>query len=138
MSGYEAGTDIVLVDDEPHLLAVQHMLLARQGLRVRSFRCPEAARDAILRDPPAAVVTDYRMEPMTGAQLAAELREQLGASCPPMMLASGQAGSIPAAERALFELVVSKPVDWTLLVPTVLAWVESATRPADEALLEAG
>lgn len=132
------GTDVVLIDDEPKLLGVQHRLLERAGLRVRSFRCPKAALDAIVRQPPRAVVTDYHMPAMTGGELAGALAEALGERCPPLMLVSGRADEVPVEERARFQLVVSKPLDWKLLLPTVLAWVQlAATAMAARHLREA-
>lgn len=132
------GPDVVLVDDEPRVLGVQHRLLERAGLRVRSFRCPKAALEAIVRRPPRTVVTDYHMPEMTGGQLAAALEDALGERCPPLMLVSGRATEVPAEERARFSLVVSKPIDWKLLLPTVLAWVQmAATAVAARHLREA-
>lgn len=60
---------VVLVDDQPQVLASIERALAGIGAVVRSFSDPEQALQACLAEPPDVLVSDYRMPGMDGVEL---------------------------------------------------------------------
>jgi PAS domain S-box-containing protein len=104
---------ILLVDDEEALLRVFHSSLTRMGFRVSSYRQPEGALQAFLRDPAGfqVLVTDYAMPGLSGVQLA----EAIWAVNPafPVILLTGSPdhGQTPADGRENgFLACVAKPI----------------------------
>lgn len=69
---------VLVVDDEPMILRLMERTLVEAGYRVHpasnGLRALELA--ASLPTPPAAMVTDLRMEPIDGADLARLMAEQ--------------------------------------------------------------
>lgn len=67
---------VFAVDDEPMLLELVTLVLQPMGFRVRTFRDPAAALQALreTRPPPVLIVTDYSMHSMTGLDLIRESR----------------------------------------------------------------
>lgn len=68
---------ILVADDEVHMRRVVTMFLERAGYAVETASHGKDALDAILKNPPDALVTDINMPQMTGRQLCEELQKQL-------------------------------------------------------------
>jgi CheY-like chemotaxis protein len=70
-----AGKRIMVVDDEPDIVAVIKMTLERWGARVTTFTKPLQALEAFRKEPSAydLLITDIRMPRMNGVQLAREV-----------------------------------------------------------------
>ncbi len=66
---------ILLVDDEPGILKMNHQILSRLGYRVTSLKSSPEALALFRKDPKAfdLVLTDMTMPEMTGDQMAREL-----------------------------------------------------------------
>ena len=68
---------ILVADDEVHMRRVVTMFLERAGYAVETASNGKEALDAILKNPPDALLTDINMPQMTGQQLCQALQEQL-------------------------------------------------------------
>ena len=87
------GQAVLVVDDEPEVLAALEEMLASLGYEPAGFRNGREALDAARADPRRfeAVVSDEVMPELTGTQLAIELRK-LNPTLP-ILIASGYGGS---------------------------------------------
>ena len=66
----------MLVDDDPDFLAMNRSVLERKGYRVLTASSPQAAADAMRRDPPDLVVTDLMMKELdAGFSLSRTIKE---------------------------------------------------------------
>jgi DNA-binding NtrC family response regulator len=70
-----APARIVLVDDEPGILAALERELAGEPFELESFTSATEALERIRSAPPAAVLADYYMPGMDGAELLEQVRE---------------------------------------------------------------
>lgn len=72
-----AGLNVLLVDDDDQILQTLSDILTRAGAETVSCDNPMDAIAAILEDPDAwdVIVTDHDMTPITGLELAQELRQ---------------------------------------------------------------
>jgi DNA-binding NtrC family response regulator len=72
-----AGETIMVVDDEAELVALTEDLLASLSYEPVGFADARSALDALAKNPSRfhAVLTDERMQPMRGLELAAEIRK---------------------------------------------------------------
>ncbi len=104
---------VLLVDDEPTVLAVMSETLMSWGLEIEACPSAEMAERVFASDPLAfdLLVTDHAMPLVTGIQLAERLREVRAEL--PWLLCSGLAdGSNTARAQALgVSGVLSKPVE---------------------------
>ena len=112
-----AGQTLLVVDDEPALVALAEEMLAGLGYAPVGFTDPVAALQA-LRDAPqrfAALITDEVMPGLTGTQLTHALREQ--APQLPVLLISGYGGALLASRAAVAGVtrVLAKPLQRTEL-----------------------
>jgi PAS domain S-box-containing protein len=87
------GQAVLVVDDEPEVLAALEEMLASLGYEPAGFRNGREALDAARADPRRfeAVVSDEVMPELTGTQLAIELRK-LNPTLP-ILIASGYGGA---------------------------------------------
>lgn len=88
-------TDVLVVDDDPHIGALFIDFLTAEGYAVTSAGDAQEALallDGGLR--PRLVVTDMKMPDVTGAQLADAVRARPQASSPPVALMSGDHDSM--------------------------------------------
>lgn len=105
----DAPALIALVDDDPRLVRAMLRVLESVGLEARGFTQPEIALRFLREERADAVITDYSMPALSGAELCAAVRESVGASAPPFILVSGDTDALAPGERALFDLVLEKP-----------------------------
>lgn len=94
-----AGQRLLVVDDEPELVALTSELLTGLGYAPEGYSDPGAALQALNDDPQrfAAVITDEVMPGLTGTQLTQALRQS--APHVPVLLVSGYGGAL-LAQRA--------------------------------------
>jgi CheY-like chemotaxis protein len=86
------GETILVVDDEPAMLALTEDLLAQMGYEPVGFSSSDAALAAYLAQPDRfdAILTDEDMPEMTGAELTVRLRER--SATLPIVIFSGLGG----------------------------------------------
>jgi CheY-like chemotaxis protein len=107
-----AGQALLVVDDDPALVALAQDMLTGLGYRPMGFSDPVAALEAFQADPSrfAAIITDEVMPMMTGTQFTERLR--VDAPDIPVLLVSGYGGAL-LAQRAVaagVTRVLSKPL----------------------------
>ncbi len=112
--------DIVVVEDSKQMQTIlRSILVAMRVARVRTFDSAEKALQAMLTEPPHLIITDWRMEPVTGYQLLRSIRHrQMAPLCfvPVLMITAHT--TRPLVEKALTagaHHVLAKP-----LAPTAL------------------
>ena len=66
---------IVLVDDEPAVLAALRRLLADEPFEFEAFSDPHEAVERVRTKPPTAVIADYYMPGLDGAELLERVRQ---------------------------------------------------------------
>ncbi len=79
---------VVLVDDDGVCLAMLSSRLRKRGFDVCAYGDPREAMRQLPIDLPAAVITDLKMPHMSGLDVVQEVRHQLGASAPPVLVVS--------------------------------------------------
>jgi len=106
------GQRLMVVDDEPALVALADEVLKGLGYEPVGYHDPVAALTALRADPAryAAVITDELMPGLTGTQLTAALRPI--APDLPVLLISGYGGALLASRAAAAGVtrVLSKPL----------------------------
>ena len=106
------GQRVMVVDDEPELVALTLEMLAALGYVPDGFTDPSAALEALLERGHgyAAVITDEVMGGLSGTQLTAEVRRHLPDL--PVLLVSGYGGALLArrASQAGVTRLLAKPL----------------------------
>lgn len=69
--------DILLVDDEPHVIRVMRLSLERAGYTVRQAGNGEQALQEIRNTPPDMLITDIDMPRMTGKELCLTIAQEI-------------------------------------------------------------
>ncbi|MGH8548796.1 MAG: diguanylate cyclase [Methylococcales bacterium] len=117
------GLDIVLVDDDPLLLARLSKQLSTAGHRLRSCRSGQAALKEIFAKVPQLVLTDWSMQPMDGLTLCQTLRQSaIGRNVYLIMLTAheGKDDLIKAFEAGIDDYI-TKPINFKVLVARIRA-----------------
>ncbi len=110
------GQTVLVVDDEPALVALTAEMLIGLGYQAVGYTDPLDALQALLDNPQqfAAVITDEVMPGLTGTQLSLKLRQAFGPQGPvfPVLLVSGYGGALLAqrAVEAGVAKVLAKPL----------------------------
>lgn len=121
-------SDILVVDDEPAILAAVVPLLESRGYAVATATTAHAALDAIARRPPDLLVLDLGLPDMHGAEVCRRLRET--STVPILVLSARQSeGDKVEALDAGADDYVTKPFGGE----EFLARVRAAMRRADAA-----
>jgi DNA-binding response OmpR family regulator len=102
---------ILLIEDEPHIVAALSFLLQREGLKVSSHDNGTDALDRIRDVTPDLIILDIMLPGKTGMQILGEIREDDGLKDLPvlMLTAKGQKKDREAAETAGASLFMTKP-----------------------------
>ena len=98
-------TDVLIVDDDPHIGALFIDFLTEEGYAVTSARDAEEALallDGGLR--PRLIVTDVKMPDITGAQLADAVRARPRTSSPPVAAMSGDPDALEGINGVVAKL----------------------------------
>src|SRR5262249_50173766 len=120
------GARILIVDDEPSILATMAPLLRARGYDVSTATSGHAALEAVDRQPPQLVILDLGLPDLDGIEVARRLRE--GRAIPILVLsARGAEQDKVAALDAGADDYVTKPFGSEEL----LARVRAALRRAD-------
>ena len=98
MSTIDSRTQVLLIDDDPHLRQALSQTLDLAGLKVSSLADAHGVAARIERDWPGVVVSDIRMPGIDGLQLLQQLQEQDPEL--PVLLITGH-GDVPLAVQAM-------------------------------------
>jgi DNA-binding response OmpR family regulator len=99
--------DVLVVEDDPHLLGAMTEVLREEGFSVRAFASSTSALAAILALPPRLVITDEEMPGLPGHELMRRARERLADRAPRFVLVTS--ANVPAAHLRGFDGIVYKP-----------------------------
>lgn len=123
-SGYimnsDTATHILLVDDEPIVLATLSTGLGALGYRVSQYEHPQTALDNYESDAPDIAIVDYNMPGMNGLELLQKMNAIMHR---PMIMLSAY-NDLPIVREAIGAGVsgyLVKPVESERLVPTIEA-----------------
>jgi two-component system response regulator PilR (NtrC family) len=101
---------VLIVDDEPDLLTLLEMTLARMDIQAVTASSLAAAREALEAATPALCLTDLRLPDGNGLDLIAEIQQRYPSVPVAMMTAHGSTESaVEALKLGAFDFV-SKPV----------------------------
>jgi diguanylate cyclase (GGDEF)-like protein len=117
------GLDILLVDDDPMILARLAKQLTGSGHRVETCRDGELALKRVIEQKPQIVITDWRMKPMDGVQLCKTLRASVFAKdlYIIMLTATEDEDALVEAFDAGIDDYVVKPVSLRVLLARIRA-----------------
>jgi CheY-like chemotaxis protein len=91
--------NLLIVEDDPVLLAGMEELLSFDGHQVRAVLSGQAALNAIEADPPELVISDVFMPGMSGPQLLAAVRTRANGDAIPFLFVS--AGTMREVEEQI-------------------------------------
>ena len=90
----------VVCDDEPHIVQAVSLKLRKAGFEVDRFGNGADARDRVLADPPALIVTDCQMPRLSGLDLLRAVRADPAAAGVPAILLTGKGFELSDDELA--------------------------------------
>jgi DNA-binding response OmpR family regulator len=91
---------VLLCDDEVHILRAAEFKLARAGFDVRCASDGQEAWEAIRRDPPDMLITDYQMPRLSGLELIARLRAHSSTRDLPVVILTAKGFEVSPQELA--------------------------------------
>ena len=117
---------ILAVEDEPEVLDVLRAMLSSAGHTVFTAASGREALDLFEREPVDLVLTDLGMPGMTGRALAAELKQRRTI---PVLLLTGWADELDAANAPSVDLIVPKPFTRERLFDALARTLPDRVRP---------
>jgi two-component system, cell cycle response regulator DivK len=104
---------ILLVDDQLQLLGIHRMYLETHGYRVLTAETGEGALEVVRRQRPDLILLDHSLPGRTGADIAAELKQDAAlAMIPIVMMTAHTYGAVGKRARdAGCDGFLSKPCD---------------------------
>jgi DNA-binding response OmpR family regulator len=112
-----SGT-VLIVEDEAHLAGLLSDVLQAAGYDVVLTTASRAA-DRVLESPPSAIVMDYLMPGLNGAQVVDRIRQVVPNSPPPVILVTGLSNARELAAKVGADAYLRKPFDVDELVNLV-------------------
>ena len=110
---------ILIVEDEYGAAETLKMILEAHGYRVTSASNGKAALEALNGERPAAIVSDYMMPHMTGAELGIALRQSPSLAEVPFLFISGTSEEVVQKAFADYDAFLPKPYDLDALLATL-------------------
>ena len=108
---------ILLVDDEPDLLAVWHLILSGEGYDVRCAANGAEALERMRQRVPHLVITDWMMTRMGGAELCRQMRADPQLARVPIFVHTS--APLPQKHGNGWDVCLQKPVPMQLFLATV-------------------
>lgn len=109
---------VLIVEDEAALAGLLSDVLKSAGYQVVVTTAGQAERRSVQVDP-AAIVIDYLMPGMNGAEVVRKIRDAMPGSAPPVILVTGLANARDLAAEAGADAYLRKPFDVDALVQLV-------------------
>jgi two-component system response regulator MtrA len=111
--------EVVVIDDEPAILALVRDVLESEGLCVLAVDTPDRALGIARIVRPDVFLVDLMLPGINGIELARRMREQ-GLTSTPMVAMSASRGMLSMAERSeLFDEILAKPFELDTLLGCV-------------------
>jgi DNA-binding response OmpR family regulator len=117
---------VLVVEDDPDLLALVEMVLVEDGYRVRTAPEGGAALSEVANEMPALVLLDMRMPGMDGWEFAREFRARHGRAAPIVVVTAAE-DARRRAEEIEADGWLAKPFD----LDEVLAVAARHARPEE-------
>jgi CheY-like chemotaxis protein len=112
------AADVLVVDDDPDMVAIMRIMLDDSGYQVRCARNGKEALESVAEKMPAVVLLDMLMPVMDGWQCARELRARYGRRVPIVVVTAAEhAGA--RAEQVGGDDVLAKPFEMAELLRIV-------------------
>ena len=92
--------EILLVDDEPHILRAAEIKLTRSGFTVRCAKDGQEGWEMILQKKPDILVTDLQMPRMDGFELTRHVRENPATADLPVFMLTAKGMEASLGQRA--------------------------------------
>jgi CheY-like chemotaxis protein len=117
---------VLLVDDDPTVVALATAVLELHGYAIRAARSGEEALALLAHEPSGVVVLDVDMPGISGWETLSEIRENPDLDVVGVIIHSGSALTPPTRQHARPDCLVAKPSSPRALLDAV----ESARRPS--------
>src|SRR5690606_20194788 len=119
------GEVILVVDDEPALVALLEEHLAERGFEPRGFSDPEQAWQAFEAEPAlfSAVISDQAMPRLSGMELIERCRRLAPEVLGLIITAYGGTDFGVRARAAGVKAVLAKPIDWEAFDAVLQEWL---------------
>jgi CheY-like chemotaxis protein len=117
---------VLVVDDDPDVLAALSDALDTEGYEVRGARDGIDALEAISQRRPDLIITDLLMPTMTGFELLAALHDDPRLATIPTLIIT--AGRSPEASETPGAVVLPKPLDLDRLMRAISACTGASDR----------
>jgi CheY-like chemotaxis protein len=121
---------ILVVDDDPDILALLRLHLAAAGYEVRTAADGIKAGYMVLAEPPDLIITDVRMPDMDGFQLVSALRADTSLPYIPVIFLASAEDEDNAARDLGQARYLSKPVRADRLLSVVAEQLAGRAPPA--------
>jgi CheY-like chemotaxis protein len=130
VDGQEAEMhSILLVDDEPEILAAWRLVLINEGYDVRCAHNGVEALDTVKLGIPNLVITDWKMPLMDGAEFCRRLKALPDLARIPILIHSA---ALPSPDRLqASNAYLRKPVNVPLFLRTVARLCKQCGRPSN-------
>jgi DNA-binding response OmpR family regulator len=86
----EGPAAVLVVEDDPDLVAILEMILVETGRRVLTAREGRAALDRVGEEMPGLILLDMRMPGMNGWEFAREFHGRHGRACPIVVVTAAE------------------------------------------------
>ena len=116
----EREQTVLVVDDEPAILAMMRSLLSDEGCAVLTAQNGQEALALALEAQPDLIITDLMMPVMDGQELRRRLREEPRTADIPVMLMT-VAGRTPFRDQ--FTAVIRKPFGYNDILSSIRAYL---------------
>ena len=120
---------VLVVEDDPDLLALLEMILQDAGYAVRTAAEGEAALARVAEEMPGMILLDMRMPGMNGWDFAREFRARHGHACPIVVVTAAE-NARARAEEIGAEGWLSKPFELEDVLGTVERHLAASAPPA--------
>lgn len=123
------GIKILVVDDEADSLDILELVLEQEGAEVIATASAEEALEAFNRSTPNLIISDIGMPDVSGYTLITRIRELPQGRDVPAIALTAYAGEVDQQRsiEAGFQQHISKPIDLTELINTIVKLIDSAT-----------
>ncbi|WP_242335870.1 MULTISPECIES: response regulator [Anaeromyxobacter] len=116
---------VLVVEDDPDLLALLEMILEDAGHKVRTAQEGGAALARVAEEMPGVILLDMRMPGMNGWEFAREFRTRFGHACPIVVVTAAE-NARGRAEEIGAEGWLSKPFELEDVLATVARHLSTA------------
>ena len=119
---------VLVVEDDPDLLALEEAFLAEAGYRVSCAADGLEALDRVEREMPGLILLDMRMPRMNGWEFAREFRERHGAACPIVVVTAAE-DARRRAEEIEAQGWLAKPFEIADVLAAAARWAGEPVAP---------